>query len=136
MELPTELYVILFGMANDLTTTKSLRSVSKSALLASHYYHKILLATPLCVGFTGFGWIVLLTKGKDDSSLQQNVLERYDDPNNYGRLLGMGDLWNWEEFTALKMTVQELLSIPSKFDRRTCITCYPKDESDGGGTTS
>lgn len=125
MELPTELYVVLYGMANDVKTTKSLRTVSHASLKASEIYHKILLQTPLSIGFDGYGWLVFMTEGKKDTELQQELKEQFFDRRMYGNLLTLSD-FEWEQFTSLKMTAKELFSI-RKADR-TCARCYPTEE--------
>lgn len=61
MYLPQELYVYLFEYADNINTTKSLRSVCKVAHKASYDYFKILLKTSIVVKCNTYKWFL----GKD-----------------------------------------------------------------------
>lgn len=58
MYLPQELYVYLFKYADDVKTTKILRSVCKVAYKASYDYFNILLKTPIIVKCNREEWFL------------------------------------------------------------------------------
>jgi len=57
-DLLKELYLYIFVLADDLDTTKSLRSVSKTAWSASYDYFKILLRKPIIITFHKLLWFI------------------------------------------------------------------------------
>ena len=49
LDLPKELYICILCLADDVSITKSLRSVSKKAYTASYDYFKLLLKQPIFI---------------------------------------------------------------------------------------
>lgn len=109
MELPIEIYVVIYGIANDLKITKSLRLVSKSALNASHIYHKILIKTSVLIGSTSRGWFLSSIEENTDKNLKKKLAKHHREDSDIG-ILWLGDD-HWNEYTGFKMSVKDLLSI-------------------------
>lgn len=106
MEVPTEMYLILFVMADELDVTKALRTVSKSSLKASYYYFKIILNQPLRIKFDGWWWKII-DDFKSDEELQSDIKQEEIEYQNRGRLLIDRGL-SFEEIVGLKTTVKDL----------------------------
>lgn len=58
LDLPKELYLYIFVLADDLDSTKSLRSVSKTACSASYDYFKLLLREPIFINDDDLNWYI------------------------------------------------------------------------------
>jgi hypothetical protein len=72
MDLPKELYIYIFYLADDINSTKSLRSVTKTAYNASYDYFKLLLKEHVFV-YYHLQWCIsqdskILEKLKNDIS--------------------------------------------------------------------
>lgn len=108
MNLPIELYVLFYIETNCLKVTKSLRSVSKSALIASDYYHRLLLKKPVSLYFSiqGSNWLVLMNDGMDKEVLINYYRDLWRKELARGILALGGNHWN--EFTAFRMGVGDL----------------------------
>lgn len=108
MELPVELYIYILGLSDDVRVTKSFRLLTKTALSATHYYHKIILSMPIHCGYNGNYWTFLLGGGMTTRETQQYFKELFWKQQCLGKtLLATND---WDEFTAFKMTVKDLMS--------------------------
>lgn len=99
-----EIYVSLYIEADCLEVTKSLRSVSQSALIASHHYHSLLLRKPLSIYFSiqGSNWKVFMDEGKHKEFYRNMWRKELE----MGISLLGGNHWN--EFTAFRMGVGDL----------------------------
>lgn len=70
-DLFKELYLYIFILADDLDTTKSLRSVSKTAWSASYDYFKLLLGEPIIMNFHKLTWYINSTRKEIDLAMSR-----------------------------------------------------------------
>jgi hypothetical protein len=108
MDLPSELYAILYGLADEIGTTKALRLVSKRSLAASYWYFKTLLSRPVHIHYHGF-WSLSCALHKSDEEVQSET-KAYDllRLSRGILLLDHGD--EFDEITIFRMTTKELLN--------------------------
>ncbi len=109
MDVPVEMYLVLFVMAGDLEATKSLRSVSKNALKASYYYFKILLKQHLRLYYDGWHWNII-DDMRSDEELQSDIKNEEITDRSRGHILLYRGLLAFEEFVGIKNTVEDLLN--------------------------
>jgi hypothetical protein len=62
LDLPKELYVYIFVLADDLNSTKALRSVSKTSYNASYDYFKVILREPIIIAYNEAHWYLYDTR--------------------------------------------------------------------------
>jgi len=103
MDIPLEIYIELYLIANDLIVTKILRSLCKTSLKECDYYHKILLNTNKILYFDEFDWYIL-----DDEEKIQEKINNSHIRDRYARLL-IGDN-NFEEKSDFKIKIKDLFN--------------------------
>jgi len=103
MDIPLEIFLELYLIANDLIVTKILRPLCKTSLKVCDYYHKILLNTNKILYFYEFDWDIL-----DDEENVQEKINNGHIKDRYARFLIGGNYF--EEKSDFKIKIKDLFN--------------------------